>query len=57
MPKQQILSDIDENRQAEEDAQMKLVHQEILQNECDKLGLTPDEMNKIHKNAVRDSHE
>jgi len=48
MPKQQILSDIDENRQAEEDAQMELVHQEIFQNECDKLGLTHEEMHKLY---------
>jgi hypothetical protein len=53
MTQQQILSDIDDSRDPkEEDEQMQLLYQEIFQNECDKLGLTHEEMHKLYIGKV-----
>lgn len=54
MPKSQINSDIDQSKLTEDelddllDQQSMSIHAEIFQNECDKLGLTPEELNKRH---------
>lgn len=60
MPKSQINSDIDQSKLTEDelddllDQQSMSIHAEIFQNECDKLGLTPEELNKRHISKLDD---